>query len=67
MPIKFYGSLDTLMDKNFNIVLCGFMGCGKTTLGQQLAALTGREFIDTDAYIEGKTGLTINEIFLYEE
>lgn len=51
------------MDKNFNIVLCGFMGCGKTTLGQQLASLTGREFIDTDAYIEGKTGLTINEIF----
>ena len=30
------------------ILLCGFMGCGKTTVGKRLAALTGREYIDLD-------------------
>ena len=29
-----------------NLILCGFMGCGKTTVGKRLAAATGREFID---------------------
>ena len=31
-----------------NVVLCGFMGCGKTTVGRQLAALSGRRFVDMD-------------------
>lgn len=53
----------TTMKENLNIVLCGFMGCGKTTVGRRLAALTGRKFIDTDAYIEKKAGLTVSEIF----
>ena len=34
-----------------NIVLIGMPGCGKTTVGQALAALTGREAIDIDARI----------------
>ena len=53
----------TTMKENLNIVLCGFMGCGKTTVGRRLAAFTGRNFIDTDAYIEKKAGLTVSEIF----
>lgn len=53
----------TTMKENLNIVLCGFMGCGKTTVGRRLAAITGRNFIDTDAYIEKKAGLTVSEIF----
>ncbi len=53
----------TIMKENFNIVLCGFMGCGKTTVGQRLAAITRRKFIDTDEYIEKKAGLTVSEIF----
>jgi shikimate kinase len=46
-----------------NIILCGFMGCGKTTVGKKLAALTGRPFIDMDEYIEQQAGITISEIF----
>jgi shikimate kinase len=47
-----------------NIVLCGFMGSGKTTVGKQLAELTGRRFVDMDDYIEQASGMTIKEIFL---
>lgn len=48
---------------NFNIVLCGFMGCGKTTVGKQLSIQTGFSFIDTDNCIEKEASSTINEIF----
>ncbi len=46
-----------------NIILCGFMGCGKTTIGKYLATLTGKKFIDMDAAIEKKARLTISDIF----
>lgn len=46
-----------------SIVLTGFMGTGKTTIGKRLCALTGAQFIDTDALIEGKEGMSIPEIF----
>lgn len=46
-----------------NIILCGFMGCGKTTVGRNLARKTGRRFVDMDRYIEEKAGMTVSEIF----
>ena len=46
-----------------NIILCGFMGCGKSTVGKQLSEKMGMKFIDTDSYIEQKEGMTISEIF----
>lgn len=46
-----------------NIVLIGFMGCGKTTIGKALAEELEYTFIDTDEYIEKCAGKTINEIF----
>lgn len=46
-----------------SIVLTGFMGTGKTVIGKRLCALTGAEFIDTDALIEEKTGMKIPDIF----
>ena len=46
-----------------NIVLCGFMGCGKSTIGKLVAKKTQREFIDLDSFIEEKQGLSIREIF----
>lgn len=46
-----------------NIVLSGFMGCGKTTIGRQLASALRMQFVDMDLYIEKKTGRTVKEIF----
>lgn len=46
-----------------NIVLIGFRGTGKSTVGKLLAKRLERDFIDTDDYIESTTGKTIKEIF----
>lgn len=45
-----------------NLVLCGMMGCGKTTVGKRLAALTNRQWYDTDDVIVEQHG-AISEIF----
>lgn len=45
------------------MVLIGFMGSGKTSVGQQLAAELGLEFADTDAEVERVTGLSVADIF----
>ena len=44
-------------------VLCGFMGCGKTTLGKQAASQLQMEYLDADEYIQQQAGITIPEIF----
>ena len=46
-----------------NIILIGFMGCGKSTIGIRLSEDYGIEFLDTDAWIEEKEQITISEIF----
>jgi len=46
-----------------NLILVGFMGTGKTTIGRKLGQTLGRRFVDTDAEIEAATGLSISEIF----
>lgn len=46
-----------------NIILCGFMGSGKTTVGTELAKIMGRKFIDTDEMIERQQGVAIKAIF----
>ena len=45
------------------IVLVGFMGAGKTTVGRLLAAKLGRPFIDSDQVIEERAGMPIRQIF----
>lgn len=45
------------------IVLIGYMGSGKSTVGRQLAKLKSFSFIDLDSYIETAEGMTIPEIF----
>jgi shikimate kinase len=49
-----------------NIVLVGFMGSGKTTVGRLIAEKTGMPLIDMDTLIEERAGKTINEIFADE-
>ena len=45
------------------VVLLGYMGCGKSTVGQILAENLGFNFIDLDDYIEQKQQASISEIF----
>jgi shikimate kinase/3-dehydroquinate synthase len=50
----------TAVDRH--IALIGFMGAGKTTVGEEVARRTGRPFVDTDAEIEARHG-PITELF----
>lgn len=52
-----------MMQKDRNIILIGYMGSGKTTLGKKAARAFGYQFIDTDACIEEQEGCTISELF----
>ncbi len=46
-----------------NIVITGFMGTGKSTVGELVAAELERQFVDMDLVIEERFGLPIPEIF----
>ncbi len=46
-----------------NIILTGFMGVGKTSVGTQLANNLGYTFVDTDELIEADQRMTITAIF----
>ena len=46
-----------------NIVVTGFMGTGKTTVGKRLAEILNRPFVDTDVEIVQRAGKPIPEIF----
>lgn len=48
---------------SMTVCLCGFMGCGKSHIGRQVAANMGRKFIDLDKYIVTMEGMSIPEIF----
>lgn len=49
-----------------NIILIGYMGCGKSTVGQCLAKMLDFTFVDTDAFIETQQQRTISDIFAIE-
>lgn len=51
------------MTNGNKIYIIGFMASGKTSIGKKLANRLGYKFIDTDQWIEKKTGLKIYEIF----
>ena len=46
-----------------SIVLVGMMGAGKSSIGRRLATRLGLPFIDADAEIEERAGMTIPELF----
>lgn len=51
------------MKKKANIILTGFMGSGKTTLGVRLSYRLKQPFVDTDKWIEKEQERTVTEIF----
>lgn len=56
----------SILAEKQNIVLFGMPSCGKSTVGAALAKKTGRRFIDTDAVIVKRIGMTIAEFFRRE-
>ena len=55
--------LDKTLQKVQNIVLIGMPGCGKSTIGKNMAAQQGKRFVDTDTLVEQKAGKSIPDIF----
>ena len=49
--------------QTLNLILVGMPGCGKSTLGQAVAAALQREFVDCDVEIVRRAGKSIPEIF----
>ena len=49
-----------------NVILVGYMGCGKTTIGKHLARIGKYRFVDTDEEIETQQGRSIRDIFATE-
>ena len=45
------------------IIIIGYMGAGKTTVGKALAKALGMEFYDLDWYIEARTRKTVPQLF----
>lgn len=46
-----------------NIILIGYMGSGKSTIGKKLSEILNLELIDLDDYIQKMENLTISQIF----
>ena len=51
---------------NKNIILTGFIGTGKSTIGQLVADCLQRDFVDMDAIIETREGRPISQMFAEE-
>jgi len=51
------------VEEKRNIILCGFMATGKSSVGKRLAAKLHYRFLDMDSLIEEETGMTIPQIF----
>ena len=53
----------TEIEPNLSISLVGMPGCGKSTVGRHLARQLGLRFVDTDADIEQRIGMSIRDYF----
>jgi len=51
------------VEEKRNVILCGFMATGKSSVGKRLAAKLHYQFLDMDSLIEEETGMTIPQIF----
>jgi len=59
------GVCEDVMSDLLNIVIIGMPGCGKSTVGKQLAAELGMDFADTDEAVEQVAGMSVPDIFEY--
>lgn len=48
------------------VVLVGFMGAGKTTVGRIIAGKLGQRFVDSDVLIEQRLGRSVRDVFAAE-
>jgi shikimate kinase len=65
-PLSLFPSTFHLRDVSstpHNIVLVGFMGSGKTSIGRLVAQRLGFQFVDTDAVIVERAGMPVAKIF----
>ena len=62
-PQEIDTAFQTVRRQMENIVLIGMPSCGKTTVGQRLAALTGKRFSDSDELVIRKIGMPIGDYF----
>ena len=51
------------INKNRNIILIGYMGSGKSTVGRKAAKAVEYNFLDTDVLIEQEEGMSITKLF----
>lgn len=59
---KAYELKENYIFRKKTIVLTGLPGSGKTTVGREMASSMGRHFIDLDAMVEAKAGMSIPEL-----
>ena len=52
-----------MAEQKSNVILCGFMATGKSSVGKRLAAMMGFDFLDMDVAIEAEEGISIPRIF----
>jgi shikimate kinase len=65
-PLSLFASafqFRTVTNPHHNIVLIGFMGSGKTSIGRLVAKKLGFQFVDTDAVVVERAGMQVAEIF----
>lgn len=55
--------VNTTHQRSRNLILIGFMGTGKTTIGKRVAKSLGFRFVDTDQLVAKRAGKTISKIF----
>lgn len=56
--------ISVLQKETENIVLIGMPGCGKSSVGRELAELMGRNFVDSDEYLCEKFGMSAAEMIV---
>ncbi len=54
---------EPFIPSNHNIVLVGFMGCGKSTVGREIGLQLNYPLVDTDSLIVENVGLSVAKIF----